>query len=163
MKYHLTTTLARLKAADLCAEGYRKLVKSLPPNFDKDAPINLLSILESNGAKDLGWCLNARVTIQDSAPAWAEYQRVRNPALANFERVKAPAWAEYELVKATAWAEYELVRKTAWAEYQRVRKTALANFERVMYTAWAEYGLVKAPALASILMTEEDASLAATE
>lgn len=32
----------------------------------------------------------------------------------------APAWAEYERVRAQAWAEYRRVTAAAWAEYERV-------------------------------------------
>ena len=37
----------------------------------------------------------------------------------------APALAEYERVRASAWAEYERVRASAWAEYERVMASAL--------------------------------------
>ena len=49
------------------------------------------------------------------------------PALAEYNRVKAEAWAEYERVTAPAWDEYQRVR----AEYERVRAPALAEYNRV--------------------------------
>jgi hypothetical protein len=43
------------------------------------------------------------------------------PALAEYERVKAPALAEYRRVTATALAEYKRATDTALAEYRRVK------------------------------------------
>jgi len=50
-----------------------------------------------------------------SAPAWAEYEKVRAAALAEYDKVMAPALAEFEKVRAPAWAEFEKVRAAAWA------------------------------------------------
>jgi len=53
-----------LKKARACADGYQKLLKHLGGvSFDHDAPINILTILESNGVGDALWCL--RATSQD--------------------------------------------------------------------------------------------------
>ena len=68
----------------------------------------------------LEWLLNA-CGYQWTAPALAEYGRVKAQAWAEYERVTAPALAEYERVKAPAWAEYARVKATAWAEYERVK------------------------------------------
>ena len=60
----LTTTLNRLRAAGACREGYRKLLEHVGSDFNPDAEINLLTILESNGAADTLWAL--RATVQNS-------------------------------------------------------------------------------------------------
>lgn len=60
----LTITLNLLRDAGACQNGYRKLLKSLPPDFGHDDPINLLHILGSNGLDDTLWCL--RATIEDA-------------------------------------------------------------------------------------------------
>ena len=60
----LTTTLARIRACSPCTSGWKTLLAHTGPDFDPDAEINLLTILESNGATDMIWCL--RATIQDS-------------------------------------------------------------------------------------------------
>ena len=73
------------------------------------------------------------------------------PALAEFQRVKATAWAEFQRVKATAWAEYERVEAPALAEYERVEATALAEFQRVKAPALAEYERVKAATIRAII------------
>ena len=89
----ITTTLNRLKAAGACREGYAHLVQSLGgAGFDHDAPISLLTILESNGVGDTLWCLQkSGATEQDAAPARAEYERVEAPARAEYTRVTALA------------------------------------------------------------------------
>ncbi len=61
-KVILTTTLNQLKEKSACREGYEKLVKHLGGvSYDHDAPINLLSILDSNGVDDMLWSLRAVV------------------------------------------------------------------------------------------------------
>ena len=87
----------------------------------------------------LEWLLNA-CGYQWTAPAWAEY-----------ERVKAQALAEYRRVTAQAWAEYERVTDPALAEYERVTAQALAEYERVKAPAWAEYERVKADTIRMLI------------
>jgi len=61
-RIRLTTTLNRLHAAGACTSRYEHLVKALGGvTFDHDAPINLLTILEHNGAEDCIWALCATV------------------------------------------------------------------------------------------------------
>lgn len=62
----LTTTLARIRSHSPCREGYTRLVKSLGgiEQYGADTPVNLLTILDANGAQDMLWCL--RATIEDS-------------------------------------------------------------------------------------------------
>ena len=56
----LTTTLNRLHTQNACAPRYAHLVAALGGvSFDRDAPINLLTILEHNGAEDCLWALCA--------------------------------------------------------------------------------------------------------
>ena len=123
----VTTTLNRLKATGACREGYAHLVQSLGgAGFDHDAPISLLTILESNGVRDTLWCLQkSGVTEQDAAPALAEYERMTAPAWAEYERVTDPALAEYARVTAPARAKYARVTAPALAEYERMAAPAL--------------------------------------
>ncbi len=60
----LTTTLDKIRACNSYTPGWQTLLKSLGPDFDSTAEINLLTILESNGVADMLWYL--RVTEQDS-------------------------------------------------------------------------------------------------
>ena len=78
--------------------------------------------------------------------AWAARNLLSAPALAEYERVRAPAWAEYERVTAAARAKHQ--RVTARAEYQRVTAPAGAEYQRVTAAARAEYARVKAAARA---------------
>ena len=60
----LTTTLNKIRACSPCASGWQTLLKHVGKDFDPDAEINLLTILESNGVADALWTL--RATDQDS-------------------------------------------------------------------------------------------------
>ena len=60
----LTTTLNKIRACSPCASGWQTLLKHVGKDFDPDAEINLLTILESNGVADMLWTL--RATDQDS-------------------------------------------------------------------------------------------------
>ena len=60
----LTTTLNKIRACSPCASGWRKLVNHLGEDFDPNAEINLLTVLESNDVADMLWTL--RATDQDS-------------------------------------------------------------------------------------------------
>jgi hypothetical protein len=68
-KTFLSTTFNRLREAQACTEGYRKLAKYLGSVdvYGADKPIPLAVILESNGVDDCLWCL--RATIEDSETA----------------------------------------------------------------------------------------------
>lgn len=53
----LKTTLNIIRAANPCADGWAKLLKSLPSDIDHDAHISFAHILESNGLNDALWAL----------------------------------------------------------------------------------------------------------
>ena len=55
----LTTTLNKIRACSPCASGWQTLLKHVGKDFDPDAEINLLTILESNGVADMLWSLRA--------------------------------------------------------------------------------------------------------
>lgn len=57
----LTTTFNLLREAKACTSGYRKLATHLGgvEAYGADTPVNLLTILESNGVADMLWCLQA--------------------------------------------------------------------------------------------------------
>jgi hypothetical protein len=63
-KQKLTTTLSLLRNHDACKNGYKKLAKFLGKDYGNEMPINLLKILENNGADDCLWSL--RATQEDS-------------------------------------------------------------------------------------------------
>ena len=124
MKIH--TTLNRLKAAEACVGRYAHLVEALGGvRYDHDEPIDALDILRHNGVADVKWLLDSTACIEDSAPAWEEYGRV-----------KAVAWEEYQRVKTAAWEEYERVAAPAQEEYRRVEAPAREQYRRVTAPAW---------------------------
>ena len=59
----LSTTFAKLKEFGACESGYKKLATHLGgiTKYGRDKPINLLTILDSNGVKDCVWALRAAV------------------------------------------------------------------------------------------------------
>ncbi len=57
MQYHSITTLNEIRATGPCEGGWGKLLKSLGKTKADDAPLPLLTILESNGLDDALWCL----------------------------------------------------------------------------------------------------------
>ena len=60
----LTTTLNKIRSCGPCTSGWKKLLVHLGSDFNPDAEINLLTVLESNGVADMLWTL--RATEQDS-------------------------------------------------------------------------------------------------
>ena len=60
----LTTTLNKIRDFSPCTSGWKKLLSHVGTDFDPDAEINLLTVLESNGVEDMLWTL--RATEQDS-------------------------------------------------------------------------------------------------
>ena len=59
MEYHSTTTLAEIRAEGPCREGWEKLLAHLGKTKADDAPLSLLTVLNSNGLDDALWCLRA--------------------------------------------------------------------------------------------------------
>jgi len=60
----LTTTLNKIRASSPCTSGWKKLLSHLGTDFNPDAEINLLTVLESNCVTDMLWARSA--TEQDS-------------------------------------------------------------------------------------------------
>ena len=59
MTYHSTTTLAEIREQGPCEDGWQKLMKHLGKTKADDEPLELLTILDSNGLDDALWCLRA--------------------------------------------------------------------------------------------------------
>ena len=55
----LYTTLNLLREHGACKYGYEKLLQTVGLNYDKDKPIDLITVLDSNGLFDAIWCLRA--------------------------------------------------------------------------------------------------------
>ncbi len=77
----LSTTINLLKTHEACASGYKTLLKHVGSDYDPNAPIDLLTVLTSNGLDDCFWTLRATTN-----PALAE--RLSSLAACDFaERV----------------------------------------------------------------------------
>jgi hypothetical protein len=59
MTYHSITTLAEIRAAGPCEDGWQKLLKHLGKTKADDEPLPLVTIMESNGLDDAVWALRA--------------------------------------------------------------------------------------------------------
>jgi len=53
------TTLNKIRAHEPCTTGWKKLLKRLGKTKADDEPLNIKTILESNGVDDAIWCLQA--------------------------------------------------------------------------------------------------------
>ena len=56
--YNSTTSLNRIRAANPCKEGWWKLLTHLGKTKADDEPLELLSVLDSNGLDDALWVLS---------------------------------------------------------------------------------------------------------
>ena len=63
----LQTTLAILRAAKPCAEGWAKLLRHIGTDYPACKPIDFATILESNGIDDALWGLRAVLPEQEPA------------------------------------------------------------------------------------------------
>lgn len=54
--YPITVTLAQLRAAQPCAEGWTTLLRHLRKHAPDEEPLLLETILDSNGLRDALWC-----------------------------------------------------------------------------------------------------------
>jgi len=59
LTYQSTTTLARIRAAGPCREGWEKLLAHLGKTKADDEPLPLMTVLDSNGLDDALWVLSA--------------------------------------------------------------------------------------------------------
>ena len=120
----LTTTFRRLRSAGACTERYKFLRAALKGVKDTE-PINLLTILRTNGLDDALWALSAtskncdkvaRLMAADFAeevlPIWRKYSQDKRPELAiKAARDSAHGRISVEELDA-AWAA---ARDAAWA------------------------------------------------
>ena len=58
MTYASTTTLNAIRAANPCADGWTKLLSHLDKIKADDEPLDLLTVLDSNGLDDALWVLS---------------------------------------------------------------------------------------------------------
>jgi hypothetical protein len=55
----MQTTLNQIRAHSPCSEGWRKLLAHLGKTQADDEPLNIATVIDSNGLDDALWCLRA--------------------------------------------------------------------------------------------------------
>lgn len=126
----MTTTLDKIRACNPCADGWRKLLAYLGKTRTDDEPLDLLTILDSNGLDDALWALRAVEGYDREIRLYAAWcvRRVQHldagiPAFldtveryANGEASKDDLAAARESAREAVWAaEREAAREAAWA------------------------------------------------
>ena len=146
------TTLNKIRTHAPCADGWKKLLKHLGKTEADNEPINIKTIIESNGLEDALWCLRAvegkdkeirlyavwcarqvqhLMTDQRSLDALDVAERFAN-GLASKEELKtardaarAAAWATSGIAAGVAaWAAKDAAGAAAWDAAQVAAKEA---------------------------------------
>jgi len=172
MAYASTTTLAAIRAASPCEDGWRKLLGALGKTSADDEPLDLLTVLDSNGLDDALWVLSYAMPDDRLArhfQAWCAEQvlhlfeaerpddaRVRDQIamLRNDEADDAARAAARE----AAWAARAAARAAAWdAAWDAAGAARAAAWE----AAWAARAAARAAAWDAAGAAREAAGAAA--
>jgi hypothetical protein len=166
MTYHSITTLAEIRAAGPCEDGWQKLLKHLGKTKADDEPLSLMTILESNGLEDALWCMRvpSLERLSRHFQAWCAEQvlhhfeakrpgdtRVRDQ-IAMLRRDDATD-AERDAARAAARDATDVPEDAAWAA---ARAAAL---DAALAAAWAATGA--ATLVAAAVVSPLDAAWAA--
>ena len=161
-KTTLTTTFNRLRAARACADGYRKLATHLGSvdTYGADKPINLLTVLESNGLDDTLWCL--RATEQNSDRVARLFAADCAEAVLHlFEGLYPDDKRPRQAIQAARDYAEGRIDAAAWsaAAYTAAAYTATAAAHTAAYTAAAYTAAAAAAAARSETRTKQEALL----
>jgi len=162
MAYASTTTLAAIRAASPCEDGWRKLLGALGKTSADDEPLDLLTVLDSNGLDDALWVLSYAMPDDRLArhfQAWCAEQvlhlfeaerpddaRVRDQ-IAMLRNDEADDAAR-EAAREAAWAAGDAVRSAAW-------EAAGAAGDAVRSAAWEAAGAAQENQLRQMLAASE--------
>ena len=138
-EYQSTTTLSRIRDEEPCKDGWAKLLAHLGKTAADDEPLDLLTVLDSNGLDDALWVLSCAMPEDRLArhfQAWCAEQvlpifeaelpgdmrirnqiaMLRNDAASDAERAAASdaAWAAARA--AASDAASDAARAAAWAD-----------------------------------------------
>jgi hypothetical protein len=144
----LTTTFKKLHEANACTYRYKFLRKALS-NITDDEPINLLTILETNGLDDALWALRAteqncdRIArlmaadfVEEVIPIWIAYSATDNsPQLA----IKAARDFANGLITDVEMAPARDAARDAGNAAWAAVKTVGVAIETASYAAWAAW------------------------
>lgn len=155
-EYHSTTTMNAIRKASPCEEGWIKLLKHLGKTKADDEPLDLLTVLDSNGLDDALWVLSHAMPDDRLArhfQAWCTEQvlpifeaerpndrrvrdqiaMLRNDDATDEDRDAArdAAWAAAQAAaRAAAWdAAWAAARAAAWDAQERQLRKMLAARE----------------------------------
>ena len=159
LAYKSTTTLAAIRAASPCESGWKKLLAALGKTKADNEPLDLLTVLNSNGLDDALWVMSFAMPDDRLArhfQAWCAEQvlhifeavrpddrRVRDQIemLRRDDATKAErdaAWASAEAAEAAARAS---ARASAWAAeaaaWAATEASARASARASAEAAWA--------------------------
>ena len=141
LAYKSTTTLAAIRAASPCESGWKKLLAALGKTKADSEPLDLLTVLNSNGLDDALWVMSFAMPDARLArhfQAWCAEQvlhifeavrpddrRVRDQiemlrrddaTKAERDAARAAAWAARDAAWASAWASArDAAEAAAWA------------------------------------------------
>ena len=149
----MKTTLNKIRSRGPCVNGWEKLLTHLGKTKADDEPLDLLTILDSNGIDDTLWCFRAVEGCDKEIRPYAVWcaqqaqhlmkeprsinaidvaERFANGTASNEEL--AVAWAA---ARDAAWAAATVAREAAWAV---ARDAALAARAAAGYAAAAAAG-----------------------
>jgi hypothetical protein len=174
LEYNSTTTLNRIRDASPCQSGWKSLLLSLGKTEADDEPLDLLTVLDSNGFGDAGWVLDRAMPDARLARhfrAWCceqmlplyereypddarlrEYiEMLRNDDATDAERMRARAAAE-----AAAWAARDIAEDAEAAAWDAAEDDAEA-------ATWDALDAARAAAEAAIYDDEWIASTTAED
>ena len=142
----MTTTLARIKEHNPCADGWRKLLKHLGKTEADDEPLPYFVILESNGLEDALWACRAEPQYNRAWRLYAVWcaEQVshlltdpRSHAALQIARRSANGEATQDQL-AIAWAAaWEAVRGAVWEAAKAVTRDAARAASWAAESAWA--------------------------
>jgi len=150
MSYASTTTLNAIRAANPCTDGWTKLLSTLGKTRADDEPLDLLTVLDSNGLDDALWVLSYAMPDDRLArhfQAWCAEQvvhhfeaerpddhRVRN----QIAMLRSDEASDEERAAARA-AAMDAARDAAWAAAWAAARAAArdAGWDAARDAAWA--------------------------
>ena len=154
----MKTTLNKIRAHSPCKDGWEKLLKSLNKTGPDDEPLDLLTILDSNGLDDTLWCLRAVEGHEKEIRLYAVWcaRQVQHlmkddrsiealdiaenyaNGLAS-EKELAAAWSAANAAWAAAWSAANAARATTWAATSAAASAAAwdATSAATSAAAWA--------------------------
>ena len=154
LAYKSTTTLAAIRAASPCESGWKKLLAALGKTKADNEPLDLLTVLNSNGLDDALWVMSFAMPDARLArhfQAWCAEQvlhifeavrpddrRVRDQikmlrrddaTKAERDDARDAAWASAEAARASTWvstwAAAREAAEAAWASARQAQESLL--------------------------------------